>query len=559
MVPAGRTDPLAELEATLAAYSAPWPKDTNLHARCRFPARYLWLSRQLELPGYSEREGRCVRLERWAALDRLRSASLLLVSGYFGNPASTFGHALLRLNTHEEGEPESLDVTVNFGALVPHREPMLRYVYRGLLGGYESGFSDRDFYREDLVYARTELRDLWDYELNLSKPQLRLLTFHLWEVIGRKFTYYFLTKNCGYRLAELMELATGESWLKEARVWYAPVEIFHRLRGLDRQRPGHLIRAVRFIPSSQRELRQQFASLTAPEQAAARVAIADGPANAPARLAALGEARRPVVTDALLAYYQYRLTAEGADPKPATTAAKEALLRERLRLPARADAGEFVPDKPSPAEGSAPRFAAAGLGVDAGGRHYAQLRFAAFSYDQIGLNALENGELVVADVAAGVDQRGRALLDRLDLIRVRKLNADRRVVPGEDSWSWQAQAGARRVRRDGRERLYAAASLGGGRAASWRQRATAYVMLDGSLQSGPSPLSIEPNVGLMLGSGPWKWLAQAGAPYDPLAGRWRWRAHGAARFGFGQDRALRLELDGEAQTRRAVASLEQHW
>ena len=255
--PTGKTAPAAELQATLAAYFESWPADTNLHVRCRFPARYFWLSQQIDLPGYVVREPRCGRLEKWAMLDRLRSVSLLLVSGYFGNPASTFGHALLRLNTGDADDPNMLDVTINYGALVPENELMVLYVYRGLFGGYQSGFSDKYFYTEDLVYARKELRDFWVYELNLSDEQVRLLAFHLWEVIGKKFTYHFLTQNCAYRLAELLELVTDEPWLTNSRVWYLPVEMFHRLTTLDAARPGRLVRSVLFIPSSQRELQHQ--------------------------------------------------------------------------------------------------------------------------------------------------------------------------------------------------------------------------------------------------------------------------------------------------------------
>lgn len=555
----GKTDPAAELRATLAAYFEPWLEDTDRNARCRFPARYFWLSQQIDLPGYGVREPRCGRLERWATPDRLRSVSLLLVSGYFGNPASTFGHALLRLNTGDADDPNMLDVTINYGALVPKNELMALYVYRGLFGGYQSGFSDKYFYTEDMVYARNEMRDLWEYELNLSDDQIRLLAFHLWEVIGKKFTYHFLTQNCAYRLAELLELITDEPWLTNTRVWYVPVEMFHRLNTLDAASPGRLVRSVHFIPSSQRELRHQFSALTPSEAATANLVIRDPGANLGPQLAVLPAQRQAAVNDALLAYYHYRLVAEEPEPSVKTRAAKDAVLRERLRLPVRSDPDSPPFPLPSPAERSAPMLTAAGLGVDAGNRRYARVQFAAFSYDQVGSNSLENGELVVFDVAAGVDDQQRTFVDRFDLVRARKLNTNRVQIAGEDAWSWQTRVGGERIRRDGREHFDGLASFGVGRAAQWNDTLTAYAMVDGSVQTGPSPVSVEPNLGVTAGIGRWKSWVQTGARYEVNVERWRHRLHAEARYQLAQHQALVLELTSDAETRRAVLSFRRYW
>jgi hypothetical protein len=89
----GRFDPKAELAATLSAYFQTGVIDDS-HPRCRFPARYYWLSHQLELPGYQLR-GQCAKLEEWELFEKTHSVSLLMVSGYLGNPASTFGHSPL--------------------------------------------------------------------------------------------------------------------------------------------------------------------------------------------------------------------------------------------------------------------------------------------------------------------------------------------------------------------------------------------------------------------------------------------------------------------------------
>ena len=98
--PIGRQNPEAELIATLDAYFLPMGENPDNHARCQYPARYYWLSKQVNLQNYKLRNPQCRRFEKWALLDNVTSVSLLLVSGYLGNPASTFGHSFIKLNTN---------------------------------------------------------------------------------------------------------------------------------------------------------------------------------------------------------------------------------------------------------------------------------------------------------------------------------------------------------------------------------------------------------------------------------------------------------------------------
>jgi len=81
LAPNGRHDPREELQATLAAYFESAGDCDDAGARCQFPARYYWLSHQLELPGYELRAPGCEKLENWALFDHTQNISFLLVSG----------------------------------------------------------------------------------------------------------------------------------------------------------------------------------------------------------------------------------------------------------------------------------------------------------------------------------------------------------------------------------------------------------------------------------------------------------------------------------------------
>ena len=563
--PEGRSNPQAELHATLEAYFLPWQQDTDEHPRCRFPARYYWLSRQLSLPGYVLKEPRCRRLSNWALLDRVKSVSLLLVSGYLGNPASTFGHALLKLNTDSSDDDYGLfDLTLNYGALIPENESALRYVVRGLLGGYEAGFSDRYFYTQDLVYSHTEFRDIWDYRLDLSNHQRTLLILHIWEIIGRKFVYYFLTRNCALRLAELVDLVIDDLIIERARLWYLPVQLFHRLNAIDSARQhsgnGNLVEAVRFIPSSKRTLAHRMQLLTKQEIRAMNVILRDGPSSLDTRLKGLSNERKIVVLDSLLAYHKYRFMSRKPTDDSALQHLKRKTLLARLQLPAQPRLTPDIPVLPSPADASHPM--AFGVSVASDTAHenpFLRLTWSPFKLERVGRNSMEGGELVLLDVAVGLFEGGREIfLDQLDLIRVSSLNTLPVPLVGENPLSWQLRVGAVRVE-NRRKLVYdSAASFGIGYATSLQSRFIGYAMADLAVHTLSPHARLRPHLGLsahLAGLRTWAYVGTESVGYR---GDFRAVWGGKLEVSLTKRFALHAEFSNERAT-RASLGLNVNW
>lgn len=544
--PAGKQDPLQELRATLRQYARPWDDNPDQHARCRFPARYYWLNQHLELPDYESWQSRCGRFNRWARLDSLQSVSLLLVSGYFGNPASAFGHSLLKLNTTDSADPlELFDLSINFGALVPENEGTLPYVIRGLFGGYRAGFSDRYFYTQDLVYSRTEYRDIWAYQLNLSRSQRELLVMHLWEIVQKQYDYYFLTQNCAYRLAKLLELVTGESFTERSGLWYLPVETFHRLIDIDTRRrvqnDEQLIRAVRFIPSSRRSLHRDLSNLSAGEiDIAKRIIDAHGD-TAESGLATLAEQRQGLVLDALLSYYKFRLVAEQPDPDPRIEREKQRILIARLRLPERTEPLPVIRELPSPASDSRPMIIGLGVAEDKDGESYTILRWSPYSEEWLGINSGEGDEFALLDVVLAVPNDNDIFLDRVDLLRVRKLNLARSYLGETTGLSWELQIGSRQLGRldDRTGNLFVRAGLGKAWAANpdWALYAMASIEADDEKPT----LSAIPYLGLYRRTGKFRLHATAGLQWDDDSG-WRENSQAALQYNFSSRRSIRFRV-----------------
>jgi hypothetical protein len=535
-------EPLAELQAALHAWHQPWPEDGTPHARCRFPARYFWLAQQGLLPGYVAREPRCTSLERWAQFDRLRSVSLLLVSGYLGNPASNFGHSLMRLNTDDaDGVRALLDVGINFGALIPEDEMVPVYIVKGLTGGYLSGYSDKYFYTHDLVYTRTEARDLWDYELALSDDERTWLAMHLYEMVGRQFRYFFLHRNCAWRLAQAVELVTGRTLTQRGSVWYTPIELFHRLKLADAAGPTPLIARVRYVPSSERQFRHAFTQLAPGERALVNLAMRLPPEDLPGQLRpalqALPADRRGPVLEALLRHGQLLEVAEEPEVQPATRERMAQLLRLRLAEPPAETDPPPPPPRPSAADANPPATLGLGLlhtAAAADGRPAVTrwlLRGAAYDHHGLDEHGLDRGELVVLDFALAGDHRGRSRVEQLDVMRVRKIDTSTVAIEGFDRWSWHIVIGARRHGHVHGDALRAQVSYAAGKAWALGPRAAAWLMLDSGVLADPGTALLAPRLGMQAEHGAW-------AVALDTAWRNEWRLHGRAAPGADRRAAL---------------------
>jgi hypothetical protein len=554
----GSVDPQAELKATIAGYLEPWEKDGNKHPRCRFPARYFWLNNHISLPEYSLRESRCTKLENWALFDSADSISLLLVSGYFGNPASTFGHSLLRINTATPEDHKGLfDLAINFGAIVPEKEPTLLYIYKGLFGGYKAGFSDRYFYTQDIVYSRTEYRDIWDYKLNLSKQQRTLLLLHMFEVNGKEFTYFFLDENCVYRFAELLELITEEHFLQNADYWYIPNNLFQKLESINTRQikagePG-IIQSVTFIPSAQRLLYHRFANLKKDEAKTGNILIKKGLDNLKQLLDKYPPKRQAAILDTLLEYQQYLLISQEPEPMQSTREKKDAILLSRLKLDVISTPIAPITPLPSPAKGSPPPRTSLGLSYEARQPMRAQFSIAPFSQELLGKNSLENGELVVMETVIGWDEQNQVDLDRFDIIRVKKLDTPPVPISGESPWAWKLRMGVDRVSKNHHKGSF---TFGIGQGWKLNSDVSLLAMVDTKIHSNLPHLQSVPHLGLLIKEKKLQAFVSAGSliNIDQSGSTFTWDTQ--LQYQFSPQWGLRLTA---SKTENQKASLELIW
>jgi len=445
-------DPLEELLATIQAFQL-GVSDEDEHAQCRFPARLHWLKQQLPALNSILPKANCPALQSWIEKNGKQQFHLVHVSGYFYNPASAFGHLLLRV-----GDGDSLrgltDLGINFGARIPPEDGSFKYILKGLFGGYEASFSTKQHYLQDKVYAGVESRDMWAYELKLTQSQSALLSYYLWELTDRPFKYFFLKRNCAYRIAEALELVFEVDFIKPHDLSYAPVKLFNRLYQHDQASNGGFVKKVRFIPSHERESNSVFAAL--PEEAAKKSneVLRTGDLDTPLSVASL---------DFLLGYFDYKIQSAPKIERASVRELKRHVLRKRLKIPDKSNSSVVTKSLRPPGNGSEPSTVR--LGVVS--KDTIELEVSPFLYDVTDQN---RGSLIDSSfqlLALQLEQQESGVrFNKLTLLEIQNFGAKTANIHGESNLAWRA--GASVINREECSGVCLDGLLTGGVGRSWK-------------------------------------------------------------------------------------------
>lgn len=507
----GKTDPEAELRATLRAFFSPPVVETEevQHPQCRFRARFAWLVERLGIDARLPRQP-CARFEWWKARLRVDSVSVVFAFAYLNNPASMFGHTLLRLNRAERGPGADLTTyTVNFTA-VPTTDNPLFYAILGLTGGFQGFYSTTPYYLKVKEYSDVEHRSLWIYDLELEPREVERLVQHLWEMGVVHFDYYYLDENCSYHLLALLEVARPSlRLLDEFPVWAIPADTLRAILDV----PG-LVGARHFRPSAYAKMLARRGALEG-EEVAAAAEVAAG-ARPPEDLEAWPSARQAAILDAAAALLAYRA---GQTPTEAQSAVRRQLLLRRGRLGVAATPVEVAPSAPPEVGHQTARWAFGGGADSVSGFVTADLRFALHDLLAPAAGYVPGSQIEFVRIGARVPTTPRfdPQLDHLRLLRITSLAPVDRWAPRV---SWRLTTGLERLRQDacaGHGCLFY--ELAGGPGVSFELGpALTYLFADFGLGAGPAfrdayRLAVGATAGLLLDLVPGWWRVKVDASY----------------------------------------------
>ena len=489
--PDGKTNPQAELLATIAALYGP-AADDDEHPACRFIGRAEWFKHMLgdTLPALPTPQ--CALYTQWRAGIPDQQLTLVFPAYHLNSPSSMFGHTLLRLDpANLAAKSDWLSVAVNFGADVRAEDNSLFYAVKGLAGGYPGFFIVAPYFEKIREYTADENRDIWEYRLNLRPSEIRTLVSHLWELKTIRFDYYFFDENCSYRLLELLEVARpGIDLTSEFGLTAIPVDT---VRAIER---AGLIDAVAYKPSQITTLEQLLARIPASQHALVK-ALADNPEqSASDEFQALASDTQRKLVDAA---YRYLRHDQGRGPRDAMVARKSYRLLEQLNAYPPTTTPSLIVDsidRPENGHGSrrlmlgAGRWNQAGF-IDLGWRmSFHGLEDHAAGFLQGAQINLGNFELRTRD-----DQSVR--LKRLDLVDIVSLTPRSALF---SPWSWRIRTGLEREQTHQRDVLVGHVSGGGGIAHSWFRNNQSYLMATLRLEHNREfTRTVEPAAGAQMG------------------------------------------------------------
>lgn len=447
----GRTDPKNELNATIKKI---FSEDENLNDasfQCRFPARFTFLQVHLPLLNNAKKQ-KCKKYLEFIRNDSISSVSIVFANGYFSNPASFFGHPFLKFKSKDDASSGLLDTSVNYGAFSPKNENPIIYAVKGLFGGYKAGYTSSEYYYSENIYGEIELRDLWEYELNLTDAQIKELIAHIYELFGNEFPYYFFSDNCAYRFAELLDLITEKKITGGNPIYALPVNLIKNLK-----RSG-LVKNITYHPSKQSRFHQKYLKLSSMEKEQFQIISEDNKLIHSDNFKSKSNLEKIKILESLISYSSYQGIVNYKELS-AITKSRTLFLKERTQLPISESLEDLVVPTNSPESGQNVFQTQFGFLDKYENSFYLKIRPVYYDYLTSASGFLGNSELRVLDIEVYF-QKSLLRFNDVSLIVVENLNTSKTGLKDDGGYAWGFKTGYRESHLD--LKGHGAYFLGGG-------------------------------------------------------------------------------------------------
>ncbi len=486
----GKTSPQHELGKTLAAFFL--TRSTgNEHALCRFPARFNWLDKHLQIDRARLPTVSCSDYNSWRGLIKAGSVTMVFPTYQLNSPSSMYGHTLLRLDPVDgKNWSEWLSYAVNFGANITDDDNSMLYAWNGLTGGYPGFFIVTPYFKKIQEYNQIEKRDIWEYKLNLQPTEVETMVTHLWELKEINFDYYFFTENCSYRLLELLEVARpGVELTDEFVVTAIPVDTVRTV-----ERNG-FIEGAFFRPSQETLVKKMIGRLPTEDHIRLDKLLKEPIDEHDSDFQSIPVARQKALLETSYKLQRLRQNRKQRDPLIAKKSHR--LLAMLSRYPSGTAPVTAAPVRPEAGHHSK-RLAVGSL--ERRGKAYTELGF------RMSFHSLEDNEAgylrgaqinIASIVLRRKNSSGTVVVQQADFADIFSLTPRTRFFK---PLSWRIRGGLERVYSDDQDRPVAHITGGGGYSWPLLKDGAVYTLLTGRLEANSTfDTWIEPALGAATG------------------------------------------------------------
>lgn len=482
-----------ELVATLQKVKINSILDNGFSFKCNYPARTLFLAKHGFIDAFSLSD--CPELIEWIGADEF-DISIVYADGYLGNPASFYGHLILKFET-DEVTKDLFSNSVNFGAVVPNDENPIVYILKGLFGGYQAEYSSNYFFRHNVNYTEVEMRDLWKYTLQLNKYDKNLLAAHAWELMRSEYTYYFTSRNCAYHLAKAIEVVTQEDILSSLHPFVLPIDVFKSMEKMQ-QNGMPLVTQPDYIPSRQSKFRHNFSGLSPTQQKAMKTYFST---NETIKAMQLGLDSQ--LLDVFYDYVSFALTQAKGDEQSIVwlNTKKRDIQLARIKLPANETLVSIDKPKVDPDVGHKPSLARF-VFAHSDSNNVIDLTLRPAFYDLLssGGSLLPNSALTMGEVGIRLSANN-VELSHIDLLKIETYPVKASGLNYDEGLAWNVNLGGQRNYIDGLDNRFEVFAQGGaGYASRYFTNTTLYATLNAKVTSPNlfgSRVFLLPTIGLL--------------------------------------------------------------
>lgn len=198
----------------------------NKHYPCKFPARYLWLTTNFpELKELKQDNIECREFNEYLEKTNADSIDLIFVSENIKNPSSMMGHIFFKINGFYDDKKR--ENSISFFTILNHLNiPIL--AYESIIKGMNGYFILSPYQTQIFNYVNKEERNIWEYKLNLTAEQQKLIYYHFWELKDIDITYYFTNFNCATIIDNMLSISSEDYYFEPISFWLTPKDVVKR-------------------------------------------------------------------------------------------------------------------------------------------------------------------------------------------------------------------------------------------------------------------------------------------------------------------------------------------
>lgn len=193
---------------------------------CKYPARFFWLSQNSDLTFKEFDLNSCNRFNTYVQNTNPYNISLVFVSEDVSNPTSMMGHIFFKLDGVNYKGSHVKNAISFFTIIDTLNLPYL--ALESTVLGMKGYFVLKPYQKQIAQYTQNKERNIWEYSLDLTQNDIKLLTYHFWELKDVDITYYFTGYNCATIVDDLLNIVSKSSSKDNLNLWVTPKDVIKK-------------------------------------------------------------------------------------------------------------------------------------------------------------------------------------------------------------------------------------------------------------------------------------------------------------------------------------------